>query len=85
MQLCSISERPDADWAPSAEYQNQLMQDINTTRNLAGELVDGKGPINISLQFDYTFTRSRPPLKTQVHTLFNRTLDYSVYHDCRSG
>lgn len=85
VQLLAVEEKPKNDWALSEDAINQLMKDLNTTRRLAGQKLDGASPINITFVFNYEFNRGGPPAATYAHTKDNRTLDYSLYDDCKTG
>lgn len=58
---------------------------MRTAKELAGRKLDGGSPINITFAFDYQFNRGGPPGALQAHMRDNRTLNYSLYDDCKTG
>ena len=41
--------------------------------------------MNVSLQLDFKLKRASPETNTEAYLKINRTLNYSLYHDFKTG
>jgi hypothetical protein len=54
-------------------------------KNFMDKNIGNSSLMNVSLQLDFKLKRALPDTNTEAYLKINRTLNYSLYHDCMAG